>query len=254
MVLAFAAPAALLFGAAASIVRRELHSSHMHALLISDALQAICAVLLLYISLTILRALAKLRKMTDLPPVLTPATAEASNTQTAAACIECQQHGTSPPDNWAKVAGTWVVNRCEGDVDGVLKLVGYGPMARSAFKIGRYGAGVAQIDIIMHDALSCTLTFGGGPMPATTNAMRIDGTLQTFVGNEGIPGDDKYTVAMWWEHDKMVAWGEHKSGRFPRMDTRRFLRSGLKGEPHGELVVERCVQGVDSRMIYARRK
>ena len=45
----------------------------------------------------------------------------------------------------------------------------------------------------------------------------------------------------------MVAWGEHESGRFPRMDTRRYLRSGGK-----ELVVERIVQGVFSQMIYAR--
>jgi len=169
-------------------------------------------------------------------------------------CPEAMLRGTEPSGHWAEVAGRWVVDRTEGDVDGVLGLVGYGPWARGAFKLGQYGRGVAELDIIMHDGRSCTLTFGGGPMPKTTNTMRVDGTVQTFVGNEGIPGDDEYMVAMWWEGDAMVAWGEHKSGRFPRMDTRRYLRDGLDGARYGELVVERTVDGVFSRMIYTRRR
>jgi hypothetical protein len=168
-------------------------------------------------------------------------------------CKEAQDKGTEPSAHWADVAGRWVVDRTEGDVDGVLGLVGYGTWPRTAFKLAQYGRGVAHIDITMHSARSCTLTFGGGPMPPTTNSMRVDGTVQTFIGNEGIPGDDQYTVAMWWEGDAMVAWGEHKSGRFPRMDTRRYLRDGLDGKHHSELVVERTVEGVFSRMIYVRR-
>ena len=169
------------------------------------------------------------------------------------ACVEARQKGTPPPPHWADVGGRWVVDRTEGDVDGVLGLVGYGAWARGAFKLAQYGRGVAQIDITMHSARSCTLTFGGGPMPPTTNSMRVDGTIQTFTGNEGIPGDDQYTVAMWWEGDAMVAWGEHKSGHFPRMDTRRYLHDGADGSHHGELVVERTVEGVFSRMVYVRR-
>jgi len=169
-------------------------------------------------------------------------------------CTEAQQRGTEPPAHWAYVTGQWVVDRVEGDIDGVLRLVGYGPMVRGAFRLAQYGKGVAELEITMHSARSCTLVFGGGPMPATTNSMRVDGTLQTFVGNEGIPGDDQYTVAMWWEGDAMAAWGEHKSGRFPRMDTKRYLRDGeVDGRRHGELVVERTVEGVFSRMIYVRR-
>jgi len=170
----------------------------------------------------------------------------------ARVCIECQQRGTAPPAHWAAVSGKWVVDRTEGDVDGVLRQVGYGPLARSTFKLMSYGAGVAEIDIVMHDGHTCTLTFGGGPMPATTNRMRVDGTLQTFVGNEGIPGDDRYTVAMWWEGEHMVAWGEHRSGTWPRLDTRRYLQYGRDGKRHSELVVERTVNGISSRMIYAR--
>jgi len=169
-------------------------------------------------------------------------------------CPEAMQRGTEPSAHWAAVSGTWVVDRREGDVDAVLGLVGYGPIARSAFKLAQYGRGVAELEIQMHDGRHCTLTFGGGPMPKTSNTMRVDGTVQTFVGNEGIPGDDEYRVAMWWEGDEMVAWGEHKSDRFPRMDTRRYLRDGLDGTPHGELIVERTVAGVFSRMIYKRRR
>ena len=172
-------------------------------------------------------------------------------------CPECLASGTEPPSNWADVSGSWVVERAEGDVDGVLGRVGYGPMARGAFRIGNYGAGVARIDITMHSPRRITLIFGGGPMPATTNVLDIDGTVQPFVGNEGIPGDDRYQIAMWWEEDCMVAWGEHDSGRFPRMDTRRYLRRRDDGgnggsQPHGELVVERTVEGVFSRMVYRR--
>jgi len=168
-------------------------------------------------------------------------------------CKEAEKSGTAPPAHWGDVAGRWVVDRAEGDVDGVLRLVGYNGLARGAFKLAQYGKGVAEIDITMHNARSCTLTFGGGPMPPTSNSMRVDGTLQTFIGNEGIPGDDEYTVAMWWEGEAMVAWGEHKSGRFPRMDTRRYLRNGDDGRRFSELVVERTVEGVFSRMVYARR-
>ena len=59
---------------------------------------------------------------------------------------------------------------------------------------------------------------------------------------------------MWWEGDAMVAWGEHKSGRFPRMATRRYLRDGPHGAHHSELVVERTVESAVSRVIYTRRR
>ena len=91
-------------------------------------------------------------------------------------------------------------------------------------------------------------------MPSTTNELLVDGSEQKFIGNEGIPGDDVYTVAMWWENDAMVAWGKHTSGKFPVMDTRRYLpTSEKKGEQFGELVVVREVQGVKCTVIYSRR-
>lgn len=91
-------------------------------------------------------------------------------------CAECLASGTEPPSTWADVSGSWVVHHAEGDVDGVLALVGYGPWARSAFRLGNYGAGVARIDITMRGPRDIKLIFGGGPMPATTNELRIDGT------------------------------------------------------------------------------
>jgi len=163
-------------------------------------------------------------------------------------CAECLTHGTEAPEHWGAVSGSWVVHRTEGDVDGVLGLVGYGPMARAAFRVGQYGRGVSRIDITMHGPRQVTLSFGGGPMPTTTNVLSIDGVEQEFKGNEGIPGDDRYRIAMWWEGEQMVAWGEHESGRYPRMHTRRYL----SGARRDELVIERVVAGVASKMIYAR--
>lgn len=137
---------------------------------------------------------------------------------------------------------------------GVLERVGYPSWARAAFKLGQYGKGVARIDIEMLSAVLPRMTFTGGPMPSTTNTIRVDGTEQVFVGNEGIPGNDRYRVAMWWEGEEMVAWGKHESGRFPLMNTRRFLRASEWGGAHSELVVDREVCGVESRVVYARRK
>ena len=168
--------------------------------------------------------------------------------------ISACKRGTEPSKHWYECAGHWVVDHAEGDMDGVLGLLGYGPIARGAFKLANYGAGVANLDIEMHGPRHCTLTFGGGPMPSTTNELLVDGSEQKFIGNEGIPGDDVYTVAMWWENDAMVAWGKHTSGKFPVMDTRRYLRtSEKKGEQFGELVVVREVQGVKCTVIYSRR-
>ena len=161
-------------------------------------------------------------------------------------------HATEPSAHWYECGGRWLVHHAEGDIDSVLGCLGYGPVVRSAFRLANYGAGIASLEIAMHGPQRCTLTFGGGPMPETTNTLRVDGSTQQFVGNEGIPGDDVYTVAMWWEGDAMVAWGKHTSGRFPVMDTRRFLRHGPRGEPFGELVVDRTVEGHSCRMIYSR--
>ena len=89
-------------------------------------------------------------------------------------------------------------------------------------------------------------------MPSTTNELLVDGSEQKFIGNEGIPGDDVYTVAMWWEGEHMCALGVHTSGAFPIMRSRRYLQAGSGGK-FGELVVERVVEGLTSKVIYTRR-
>ena len=110
----------------------------------------------------------------------------------------------TPPPHWANIQGSWVVGGTEGDTDGLLKVMGYPSVVRTSLRLMRYGIGISKLDIELYGPYSIKITNDAGTPLAMANKLEINGKEQTFVGNEGLPGNDKYTVSMWWEGEAMM--------------------------------------------------
>ena len=110
----------------------------------------------------------------------------------------------TPPPHWANIQGSWVVGGTEGDTDGLLKLMGYPSVVRTSLSLMRYGVGISKLDIELYGPYSIKITNDAGTPLAMANKLEINGKEQAFVGNEGLPGNDKYSVSMWWEGEAMM--------------------------------------------------
>eukprot|EP00966_Prymnesium_polylepis_P137097 3167856-Prymnesium_polylepis.1 len=122
-----------------------------------------------------------------------------------------------PPPHWNNLQGSWVVAHSEGDTDGLLRLMGYPSMVRASLRMLRFGAGISTLDIELNGPFQLTMVNDAGTPLAMANTLDVDATEQDFVGNEGLPGSDKYKVKLWWEGECMKCVRAHARRPHPRL-------------------------------------
>mmetsp|Transcript_10419 Transcript_10419/g.25134 ORF Transcript_10419/g.25134 Transcript_10419/m.25134 type:complete len:215 (+) Transcript_10419:62-706(+) len=157
------------------------------------------------------------------------------------AAVPPKEEEASPAKERPSFAGSWVLEKVEGDFDALLKEQGQGYMMRRMAKSMGYGVGKVHQTIEQDgDVLTITIT---NPKGTTVMKFTVNGEEQ----DSRDPMEDKpVKILPQWDGDALVLATRNSAGA-ALPTTRRFLRDE-------EMVMELTTpNGVSAKRVFARK-